>query len=611
MGLLVWLPLNGNLNNQGLSDVTVTVSGTTSYISGKIGQALSCNGSSYWIISSITLTQTTSICWWIKTTDTNAMPWVLTAAGYANTNFWIYDGYYYLNTGDGANNPFQNNGSNVAALTDGNWHHYAITFDGTNCLLYIDGIYKGKAKTYKSPVTSNNTIKLAGGFSNAHNYDTLGSLNDFRVYDHCLSAKEISEIAKALVLHYKLDELSNNNILPLGYQQLEYIESSGTSYFNTNLKFNPESDSFNIVFKGNDTANNGMIFASSGGVYFWLYYYSSNGIRIYANNGNGQQGIAGIASDLNKHVVEFKNKHYYIDNIDKGTLSNTYTSISYEMWLFSYGGSGYPFKGRVYYLSVNISNENRVFIPAKRLSDSAVGMYEFITDTFYTSSNESFIAGPAINSTISIADVSGYRHDGTAVEALEISNDTPRYKYCLTNANTYPLYSIFSIEEFENITISCWVKLTAWGKQTSGLWATSSSTTSPSDYTTTTCNHRDSGFDIRGTNGTTYRLSCTSSHIPLNTWKHVVFRHNGTTAQLFINGVATTNVNCSTKLVGFNAIFLGYSLAGGAVRQCQGSWSDFRIYATALSDDDILELYYTAASVDNTGNLFTYKFEEK
>jgi hypothetical protein len=31
-------------------------------------------------------------------------------------------------------------------------------------------------------------------------------MNDFRVYDHCLSLSEIKEISQGLVLHYKFDD---------------------------------------------------------------------------------------------------------------------------------------------------------------------------------------------------------------------------------------------------------------------------------------------------------------------------------------------------------------------------------------------------------------------
>jgi len=196
MALQVWLPLNGTLENKGLSDINITVTGTTSYTTGKIGNGLNCNGSSYWIIKPVILTNNCSFCFWSKTSDANAMFFVVNSVTYAFLNFWLYNGKYYLNVGDSLKNPFQNDGTDVTAHSDNIWHHYTITFDGTQCLLYIDGNYYGKAKTYRNPTTTSaNEIKIAGGFSNGHSYDLVGILNDFRIYDHCLSPKEVHDLA--------------------------------------------------------------------------------------------------------------------------------------------------------------------------------------------------------------------------------------------------------------------------------------------------------------------------------------------------------------------------------------------------------------------------------
>ena len=54
------------------------------------------------------------------------------------------------------------------------------------------------------------------------NYKLNGSINDVRVYDHCLSPKEVREISKALVLHYKLDDAYCESTSNLGGSSISY-----------------------------------------------------------------------------------------------------------------------------------------------------------------------------------------------------------------------------------------------------------------------------------------------------------------------------------------------------------------------------------------------------
>ena len=58
MSLLVWLPLNGDLHNQGLKgDVTVTNNGATVSDNGKIGKCYEFNGSSSIVLESYDTTR--------------------------------------------------------------------------------------------------------------------------------------------------------------------------------------------------------------------------------------------------------------------------------------------------------------------------------------------------------------------------------------------------------------------------------------------------------------------------------------------------------------------------------------------------------------------------
>ena len=87
--------------------------------------------------------------------------------------------------------------------------------------------------------------------------------NDFRIYDHCLSAAEVREISQGLVLHYKLDgfqgNFGNKNILTNSSGQLG--TSAGCSGLVTASTMNGEPM---LITKRTDTTSTSRTFCHHG-----------------------------------------------------------------------------------------------------------------------------------------------------------------------------------------------------------------------------------------------------------------------------------------------------------------------------------------------------------
>ena len=194
MALLIRLPLNGNLNNIGLNNDTFT--GTPTYGDGKLGKCLT-NGTITSTNTTIPVTITTnpkySICSWVKTTSTNVWVWRIGDGTGTSRGLWM---------GTGNAGPYFAYSGSVAftgsvAINNGVWHHVCFTVDGATASAYVDGVYCGGSSSTKTDPVSGNAIYLFA--------TSTCALQDFRIYDHCLSPREVKEISKGLVVHYKLD----------------------------------------------------------------------------------------------------------------------------------------------------------------------------------------------------------------------------------------------------------------------------------------------------------------------------------------------------------------------------------------------------------------------
>jgi hypothetical protein len=161
----------------------------TEWTTGKVGGALSFDGTNDYVeaigYKGISGTNAQTVAFWFQTSNSGVqMPLV------AYGDFWLA----LLNNNvvglilDG-NNFYA--GSN---LTDGDWHHFAVTIPANSTsgdvVLYVDGAGTNGSGTTLINMAPANDV-LIGKVTLLFN----GLLDDVRMYDHALSAGEVSALA--------------------------------------------------------------------------------------------------------------------------------------------------------------------------------------------------------------------------------------------------------------------------------------------------------------------------------------------------------------------------------------------------------------------------------
>lgn len=199
-----------------------------------------------------------------------------------------------------------------------------------------------------------------------------------------------------------------NSGLPNGYKKLQYLEADGAQAINIGLLLS--GDNYKIETKYYMDLANKNANALFGAQYLnpLLAFYSD---KIFCYGDSSQTATnrshTGLAVNTITEVSATFNNGTVTVNIDGNTISyNAVTNFkaehfqSYPMYLFTNNNGGtinsQNFKGKLYYWKISQGNTLlHNMVPAKRYSDDVLGMYDTVTNTFFTNVGTGlFTAGP-------------------------------------------------------------------------------------------------------------------------------------------------------------------------------------------------------------------------
>ena len=580
MGLQVWLPLTKDLHNQGLTNVNFNNTGITQSSTGKLG------GSYYFAGQVLAATNFSidsnawSVCYWVYYTSipSSSNFYQVTLNGSSASDYLFMVGGYSSN---GTTGVFRcNMAGDCGTLNKNTWYHVCATYDGSKCRLYVNGEL---LNTFNITVNANKTNLTIGGRSNsAANTAWTGTsgycyLNDVRIYDNCLSAKEIKEISKGLILHYHLNRrgLGNENLIK-------------------NSSFSNDLSDWALL------TNTGTIVDGYGGKGLQIEIVSGGTtyvtprqntlleiptdttitcqVKVKVISGSWDAAYGRFASILSIPKISVKQ----LDNDWKLYIYQTTTTQAYSMT----SSNVYGFYGMS--IGTYIIDDIKL-----EYSDKVTPWCPHTADTIYSGMN----LGSAIE-----YDYSGFNNNGTHIKTFTYSSDVPKYTTSMYFED-YTYYITCPVNGWTPtaITLSCWVKSS--NKSPKGNWHIPLNFDGEKAEISIYYNGQfTSGFTIAGTRRTG---NFGSIDILDGQWHLLTNTFDGEIIKSYFDGVLLESRSYSGALSSMNTLYVGvFGSRPTNYGNTQLYQSDVRIYATALSATDVLSLYQNNAYIDQSGQIY-------
>ena len=409
-------------------------------------------------------------------------------------------------------------------------------------------------------------------------------MNDFRLYDHCLSAKEVKEISKGLSLHYKLSD--------------PYIEST-TNYSSQSTGSSGWNNSGSSTRNNNDTSVNRVfstcpvlsIQQTAAGDSAMTFGDVSTSTYAALKGATVTASVYAYISDVNCS----SNTVYLRSAVNDNKLCD-----------FQYKGSTNPQNWpknqwiRVEGTGTIVSNETAVY---------------FCTYTDNLNEKRYFTCWQLELKDHSTPFVVGSRDESTVYDCSGIANNGTKIGGILPSSNPLPIRYERSYDfdgDTGSIQIPNLATLVPSGEFTMNCWIYHDNTWSSKGYETIFGG--PGGFELEAKNTSTnapvlhaWSWGKGEATYELNKWNMITMTRNASETKFYING--ELKITGSAGTIPSGNYFIG-AWNTSSQQNYKGRISDFRLYSAVLSEEDIKMLYNTSASIDKNGNMYAYEFKE-
>ena len=187
--------------------------------------------------------------------------------------------------------------------------------------------------------------------------------------------------------------------LPAEYQEVEYLQSTGTQYIDTGLTIIGRRWETKTAFISSASIAQGAIYNNAGTYY--RCHNAGTSVFVTFNLAGGSLSVGGDVTATNVYSAS-TSLGISINGRAYTTVAGTLPDVS--IYLFGRHGVGIASScsaARVYYSKIWVETGNSLvqdFVPCYRKSDSVAGMYDSVNATFMVNSGTgSFIVGPNVN----------------------------------------------------------------------------------------------------------------------------------------------------------------------------------------------------------------------